>query len=297
MTNFSIIVAAYNCDTHLKQCVDSISDQDYDSFEVIIVNDGSTDNTDRVARELQKTYRARLKYVYQNNKGVSSARNTGASYANGDYFLFLDADDRLLPHALEKFAIAIHSNIRTKVFIGAHKTISEAGSVKNRKVASLYLTKESNFIAYLRKEFSLPNGSYILHRSIFDTFKFREDIKNYEDVILLAQILSKHIPVAIDSPIVEIYKHSDSLRNLLDVEKHSSDKIVDLLFDSRVIPSALFKCISEYKSLHSLSLFRQCYLRRHFVLAKKYYTDAIRHYPRNILNYKYLKKYLRMAFA
>lgn len=100
MTNkVSIIVPCYNHAKYLEECIESIKDQSYSNWECIIVDDGSTDDTQSVSRKLENE---KIRYVHQENKGLSGARNTGIRNATGDYILPLDADDTLNPLALEK---------------------------------------------------------------------------------------------------------------------------------------------------------------------------------------------------
>ena len=89
---FSIIIPAYNVADYLENCVESILKQTYDNYEIIIVDDGSTDETGKVADELLKQSK-QINVVHQSNGGASKARNTGMKRATGDYILFLDGDD------------------------------------------------------------------------------------------------------------------------------------------------------------------------------------------------------------
>ena len=89
---FSIIIPAYNVANYLENCVESILKQTYDNYEIIIVDDGSTDETGKVADELLKQSK-QINVVHQSNGGASKARNTGMKRATGDYILFLDGDD------------------------------------------------------------------------------------------------------------------------------------------------------------------------------------------------------------
>ncbi len=85
----SVIVPTYNRESYLKQAVDSVLKQQGCSYELIVIDDGSTDNT----HQLLQPYRDRLRYVYQDNRGVCAARNRGIELAQGDFIAFLDADD------------------------------------------------------------------------------------------------------------------------------------------------------------------------------------------------------------
>ena len=90
----SVIVPVYNGQDYLENCIESIEMQTYPKIEVIIVNDGSTDRTSDICRKLTDKYH-NIQVIDRNDEGVSAARNAGIAKASGEYFLFVDADDRL----------------------------------------------------------------------------------------------------------------------------------------------------------------------------------------------------------
>ena len=89
---FSIIIPVYNADKYIEKCIESIISQDRNKFEIIVVDDGSTDNTGIICDKYSNKY-SNIKVFHTENKGVSRARNLGLSEAIGDYILFVDADD------------------------------------------------------------------------------------------------------------------------------------------------------------------------------------------------------------
>lgn len=101
----SIIVPVYNVEPYLRQCLDSVLGQTFTNFEVVLVNDGSTDNSGFICQEYARLD-SRFKYFEKENGGVSDARNSGLDLAQGDYVTFLDADDFLFEDYLEKLYIA-----------------------------------------------------------------------------------------------------------------------------------------------------------------------------------------------
>ena len=103
MPRFSIIVPVYNVERYVGECVESLRRQTFDDFEVVCVNDGSTDRSVEVARRAAGED-ARFVFVDRANGGLSAARNTGLEAATGDYVCFLDSDDRYVPDALERLA-------------------------------------------------------------------------------------------------------------------------------------------------------------------------------------------------
>ena len=96
----SVIIPAYNAAKFIGEALNSVFDQTFTSYEVIVVNDGSLDTED-LEREL-KHYQERLRYIKQENHGAAAARNTGLRAATGEFVAFLDADDTWLPNFLEK---------------------------------------------------------------------------------------------------------------------------------------------------------------------------------------------------
>ena len=89
MVNVSVIIPTYNRAYFLKEAIESVLNQDYSDLELIVVDDGSTDNT----KEVIESFKGKLKYFYQSHKGVSCARNAGLKLAQGDFIAFLDSDD------------------------------------------------------------------------------------------------------------------------------------------------------------------------------------------------------------
>ena len=106
---FSIIIPAYNANAYLSRCLDSIFSQEFDDYEVIVINDGSTDNTANILSEYASKH-PNLQVLTQSNHGMSTARNRGMEMAQGEYILFVDSDDELMPHALSNLASQINGD-------------------------------------------------------------------------------------------------------------------------------------------------------------------------------------------
>jgi len=127
----SIITPAYNAENYLRETVDGVLSQTFTDWEMIIVNDGSTDGTAAVMESLQDDSRIRL--VHQENGGVSSARNHGLRHATGKYIAFLDADDVWLPRFLEE-GIGALENHGLDLVVQGQRMIGPKGE----KVGGLY---------------------------------------------------------------------------------------------------------------------------------------------------------------
>ena len=112
MSKFSIIVPVYNVEEYLEKCVNSILRQNYRDYELILVDDGSTDNSgaicDRILAENKENFNIRV--VHQENKGLGGARNTGIDVATGEYLFFIDSDDTIVDSTLEDLSDYIQNN-------------------------------------------------------------------------------------------------------------------------------------------------------------------------------------------
>jgi glycosyl transferase cpsJ len=97
----SVIIPVYNCEEYIGECIDSVAEQTYDNIEIIVVNDGSKDESENIIKDKKKRYRNIL-YYKQRNKGVSAARNLGINKAKGKYITFVDGDDLVGKYLVER---------------------------------------------------------------------------------------------------------------------------------------------------------------------------------------------------
>lgn len=100
MIKLSIVVPIYNVEEYLGKCIESLLNQDYKDYEIILVNDGSKDNSEKIAKEYQKKHKGRIKLFTKENGGLSSARNFGIEKASGEYIFFVDSDDYIKENCL-----------------------------------------------------------------------------------------------------------------------------------------------------------------------------------------------------
>ena len=114
MNLVSIIITVYNVEDYLCECLDSILNQSYKNFEIIIVDDGSTDKSPQICDE----YAAKnnnIRVIHQNNSGISVARNIGMKKAQGQWWMFIDSDDVIHPQMLEILFNIINQNQDCKI--------------------------------------------------------------------------------------------------------------------------------------------------------------------------------------
>lgn len=122
MPKISVIIPVYNTEKYLSECLDSVLAQTFQDFEIICVNDGSTDNSAQVLSDYA-SHHTHVRIISQKNQGLSGARNTGLDHATGEYIFFLDSDDTLPNYALETLLkVAEEANVPVAVSESCKKT-------------------------------------------------------------------------------------------------------------------------------------------------------------------------------
>ncbi len=183
MSKVSGIIATYNRAAFIAQAVDSVLGQTYQNVELIVVDDGSTDNT----REVLAGYGGRLRYIYQDQRGRSLARNTGIRSASGDYIAFLDSDDIWLPQKLEKQLSVLESNPSLGLVHCLTEVIDEQGrrlekeTTKWRALYEMALRRGYTYEA-MSLECVMYLSSVMVRRECFDSVGlFDASIPAFED--------------------------------------------------------------------------------------------------------------------
>ena len=299
MTNskplFSIVIPCYNYGHVIERAVSSVMLQTCDDFEVLVINDGSTDSSEGKIADLQKKH-VNLKAIHNTNQGPAATRNCGIRNTEGKFLIFLDADDELLLNALEKLKEHHCKKPNDRMIIGGH--ISMNANTKKEKLhtpTKLPSTKEERFAGYLiDKTVRISNGATAMHRCLFDHYQYPEKFRNSEDIPVFSYVLANFDCGSLEAPINKIHSHADSLRHNTDYALQIGLSIVDEVFSPERIDSRLLKYKNRFLSQRCLSLFRTLYLSGRTREAKKYYAMAIKFYWLNIFKISYLKKYLTL---
>lgn len=221
MTLVSIVVTSYNKAPYLEQAVKSVLAQTYSKIECIIVNDGSTDNTEEIAQDLITKY-PQVQYYAKPNGGISSARNFGNTKAKGEWIQFLDADDWINEDKI-RFQLECLQNADREVFAYADyervyvddnnqiiKHIShQVGQLSKEELANRLLICP-DFLA--SSPFPLLQQAMLFKKTIFDTYQFDENLKACEDRELMLDLLINNIPY-VYTPMIGAYyrKHAANL--------------------------------------------------------------------------------------
>jgi glycosyltransferase involved in cell wall biosynthesis len=293
---FSIVVPSYNYAHYLPRAINSVMAQEGNDYEIVVIDDGSTDDTACVVKNMQAPVHGPIRYVYQTNSGLSATRNRGIREAGGRFILFLDADDALCPRALTHVRTVLQKQPLIDFVVGAHVVSAVSGKTKLKKSLEITANRQDNFCRYLRGDLNnLPSGSVIVARTVFDRLQFPGNDMMWEDIVFYAHLLALHDGMSIPDPLVTIYRHAASLGHNVDRVRRDYRKPLNLLFDPAILPAHLMSMRDEFASITSLHLFTFFYKRGLYEEAKASFHDAMRIFPRHLLKWRHLRRYLTIV--
>ena len=210
---FSIIMPAYNAEKFIKDAIKSVLSQRYFNFELIIVDDGSKDKTAEVIKSFKDK---RIHYLYQNNAGVSAARNLGISEAKGEYICFLDSDDEWRENHLDVLIGLIEKYKECSLFVTGYDICLTDGKLIPKSKEILNKVKDEDFQSddgygvLLNYGYFLNTNTVCCKKEVFDKVGlFRVGVKNSEDDDMWMRIFA-HYSLAISKESTTIYNRSNS---------------------------------------------------------------------------------------
>lgn len=306
----------FNVEDYIEDCIDSILNQDYPNFELIIVNDGSTDSSS-ILLEKYKTNK-KIKIIYQENQGLSCARNTGLKLAKNNYIWFIDSDDFIAENSLSKLAFELNKN-QLDVLGFAYKTykeniyseqypLQEFQEVITGKAyienSSFFLTMVCGYVYSSRiiKENGIEFKKNLVHEDDyfnFQIFQKVEKIKNIPDCIYYYRLRENSITsgkslINIQKRInayIELIKLLDSLNYLekvfLNKKKNAYFRNIifllgELIHHNNVNNQNIFwikktrKVQKKYKLIYPITTKREKMNEIIFMLSSKLYLNLIK---------------------
>jgi len=193
----SIIITTYNHANYLSKAIQSALNQTYQSCEVIVIDDGSTDNTKEVIENFPDVV-----YFYQSNKGLAIARNTGLNLSKGKFILFLDADDWLYPRAIEINLKYLLKNDKLAFVSGNHfKVFINDNSILSYNVQ----VKEDHYLHFLKGNYVGMHATVMYNKKILKDFSFDQSLRTCEDYDMYLKIACIH-PVLHHSELIAAYR-------------------------------------------------------------------------------------------
>lgn len=292
----SVVIPTYNYAAVLPRAVESVLGQlEEVSVELVVIDDGSTDDSRQVLGGLLAAHPGRFRIVHKSNGGASSARNLGIRETTGDYLIFLDADDELVPAALAALSAHVVAQPQTRLVIGGHIAVSPDGKRRQHNPAALPEQPLERLRAYLLdKRLALSNGACAMHRELFARGDYPEAFRSAEDIPVFAQALANYPCTLLEQPLALIHKHHDSLRHQFSHAKAGGLALVDEVFAPQRLGVRFQVLKPEFYVQRCLSLFRSAYLAGDVAAAKSYFTAAVKADRRVLFKGSYARKAVRL---
>ena len=201
----SVCIPTYNRKDYLKETIESILDQTYKDYEIVIVDDGSTDGTEQMIKDAGYP----IRYYWQENKGEAATRNKLIELAQGRYISFIDSDDILMPDAIERMIVFMNRESEDVIVYGSYLRIDQHGNTcgrSKRKLYSGYITK------YLFQDIIVhPNGSMFPKKVFQEVGNYDTSLKVCTDYNLELRASLKYRFIALREPTFKHRRHSGNV--------------------------------------------------------------------------------------
>ena len=205
----SIIIPCYNHGHYLSVAIESVLKQTYSPVEIVVVDDGSTDDTKVIAGKYSKVV-----YINQNNQGLSASRNTGIKNSTGTYIAFLDADDWLYPKAIEINLDCMMQNEKIAFASGAYDNVYESKNIITECKVEIDSDNYNHFLDY---NYVGMISVVLFRRWVFDEFLFDTMLKACEDHDLYLKISRKYPVIHHTEKIAAYRRHSANMSSHIPV--------------------------------------------------------------------------------
>ncbi|MBR2040542.1 MAG: glycosyltransferase family 2 protein [Clostridia bacterium] len=178
---FSVIVPVYNVEKYIKKCLESVLNQDFDDYEIVVVDDETPDNSMQIVGQLAQNHPEKFNIIHQENKGLGGARNTGIAAAKGEYLIFIDSDDYIEKDMLSKIDARL-SEIPCDMVMFNFSEVTEAGNLIGKQTffredeicqtaeekSKLLLAPPCAWNKVFRREFFIESGVLFPEKTLYE---------------------------------------------------------------------------------------------------------------------------------
>lgn len=217
----SVIIPVYNVEQYLEKCIESVLQQKYDNYEIILVDDGATDDSGKICEGYGEKFPEKIRVIHQENKGLGGARNTGIEQAEGDYLFFVDSDDYIEQGCFEKLNQVI-CTYHADMVIFNMKTVDTEGNMIRR--SSLDLPEGVFTLAQVPKLMFVQTSAWgkLYHRNLFLETGIRfPERKWFEDIwVAYGLFVSAQRIVKCDDVLYNYVMRSGSIMNSKKIERN-----------------------------------------------------------------------------
>lgn len=266
----SIIIPVYNCKTYLPECVSSIQAAGFQDYEILLIDDGSSDGSEKLCDELAGKF-SEIRVIHQNNMGVSCARNTGLQHAAGTYVQFVDADDTLRPMA-DAIYPYLEKNVDVVIFGMQFNYFHCQSFIKQETAAIADIIQgfpneiAERFADLFNNNYFAPVWNKIIKRSVLidNDIRFDTQLTNYEDLAFSLNVVEKSKMIVAVPDVCYLYRvdydHDRTIERIA--------KIDDIMSNTDIIAESFisFEKTVKNKDLNYSKQIREGLLQIYFEL-------------------------------
>jgi glycosyltransferase involved in cell wall biosynthesis len=283
----SVIIPTYNRCDYVQEAIDSVLNQTYRKYELIVVDDGSTDGTKEV---IEKKYKGKLQYYWQRNKGESRARNYGISLAKGKFLAFLDSDDKWHPEKLhyqvDELERRLKENKKIALLCSSVWLIDANGKLINSQPSGRTMNIEKYEIEdflFRPRIFAPPSNAIFVTEYVKNVGCFREDIQYGEDWLLLIKLREKFNFAYLDKPLTYYRIHNVNQQRFPTIDVIDK-KLADYLLLIANFPKQIDKeLVNKAKALSYMKAGFWCFLYEEWDKGRLYLISS-ENLDKNLLN-------------
>ena len=281
----SIIIPVYNVEKYIERCLESILNQAFNEYEVIIVNDGSTDNSGKICDKYSEINK-NINVIHKKNGGVSSARNLGIDVAKGEYIAFIDPDDFIDSNMFK----ILYENLKE---LNGDIAICSVNEIRNDNIELgdnsgevISYSKDDAIEGYFKGKYPF-NQNYLCNklfkRSLFEKVRLNEDITYQEDSEIMIQLLDlSKLVIYLGRALYNYDLREISLSN----GKISKGKIT---------AEKAYECIYKYVC-NNLPKYKEEALSKYISLVFNFIIEIIKNYKEYEIEYNFLIKKLKKVY-
>jgi glycosyltransferase involved in cell wall biosynthesis len=290
MPKVSVVIPAFNAMKYLPKTVESVLSQSFSDFEVIVVNDGSSDETEQWVSQIED---ARIKLISQTNQGLAAARNTGIQNSEGEYIAFLDADDLWEATKLEKQVLILEEAPQTGLVYTWLAYIDDEGIPTGRVFKNC---EEGNVWRRLIEHNIVESGSVaMVRRQCFDTCGvFDQNLHSFVEDLDMWLRIARHYPFqVVREPLVYYRQHSTSASRSWEAMERSFEIVIEKTFAS--VPQELQNLKQSSYGFANLCLAWKALQSNNssYQQVIHFRKQAVAHYPQ----VRFTKNYARLSLA
>lgn len=262
MQKISVIIPCHNQGQYMDDSLRSVYEQTLSNWECLIIDDGSTDNTAEIAKQWC-TQDQRFQYHYQENAGVTKARDAGLDMARGEWIQFLDADDLLVKNKFEKSLTFCNDS---DIMISDFSMLVEGETRAPFCDLNKYEINFQNLLSGWDVDFNLPIHCPVTRRDLIGSSKFRTELKAKEDLLFWLEIFSKSPRVKFLKESLCFYRHNSqgASKNFLSVydDNFVANEYIYSLYGNSAKTLLFNKLNKQILELNKTNLDQKTYIRK-----------------------------------